>query len=74
MAPDIISDFDISGKNAKLRFESYSFMSDKDGRTVEGYTMSLVFPWGKVKLRPVGLKAADVLHMLSYAFSDDEEE
>lgn len=72
MFSNVVSDFDISGKNAKLEFESYSFLSDKDGRTVEGYTMSLVFPWGKVKLRPVGLKAAEVLHMLSYAFNDDE--
>lgn len=51
---------------ARLRFKPYSFTDERTGRTVEGRTMYLAFPWGEIKLTAVGHKPDEVLSMLEY--------
>lgn len=56
---------------AYLEFEEYSFQTD-DGRTMNGYTCSLVFSWGKVKLTPKGFDSGSLLGLLNLSISISE--
>mgnify|MGYP001852212688 FL=1 len=60
---------------ARLDFEEYSFQAD-DGRVIDGYTCSLVFSWGRIKLTPKGCDCGSLLGLLnlSAAVSDADEE
>ena len=58
--------YDLCNGAVLLQFEPYSFTDSQTGRTVEGFTMFLAFPWGKVRLTANGHKSDEILSMLEY--------